>query len=66
MGYLSEASLLTATALFALLTGASRKNVEFQLKDYLRKSFRKSIAVIEKRHPNLWSTIHAIDLSEWA
>ncbi len=64
-GYLSELALTTAYALMTLLTDSDRNLAMIELKPYLQKPFNSALQVIEKRFPDLASSIEAIDLSEW-
>ncbi|MDB5704490.1 MAG: hypothetical protein JWN66_1606 [Sphingomonas bacterium] len=64
-GYLSENALVTALALFVLLSGTDAAAAERDLKDYLRKPFRAALAVIRRGYPHLAASIAAVDLGEW-
>lgn len=65
-GYLSESALVTGLALFVRLTDTDPKHASGALKDYLRKPFSRALKAIDKRMPNLWPALVAIDLKEWA
>ena len=64
-GYLSELALTTGLALFVRLSGADAKEAERELKDYLRSPFRKALRAIDRLHPDLRSSLAAVDLAEW-
>jgi hypothetical protein len=65
MGYLSELALTTAYALFVLITDADRKMAETELKPYLHSPFRKALAAIEKRAPDVRAAVEQVDLGDW-
>jgi hypothetical protein len=65
-GYLSESALVTGLALFVRLTSSDPKQASDALKDYLRKPFGRAVKAIDKRMPDLWSALAAIDLEGWA
>jgi hypothetical protein len=52
-GYLSERSLVTATALFVRTFGHDPDIAERSLKPYLAKDFRKAIKHIDWKYPDL-------------
>ena len=65
-GYLSEQSLVTATALFSALHGHDTADAEAALKPYLRKDFAKAREAASRDFPNLQATLAEIDLAEWS
>jgi hypothetical protein len=65
MGYLSELSLVTAYALFVILSRADREVAEIELKPYLKSPFKKALAAIDDRLPNLAAALELIDLADW-
>ncbi|MEL6529754.1 MAG: hypothetical protein AAGK01_03955 [Pseudomonadota bacterium] len=65
-GYLSEQSLLTATALCAALHGHDAAEALSQLKPYLRGDMKKAIKAIAHDFPDLSATLDRIDMREWA
>lgn len=65
-GYLSEAALVTATALSTCLGGGAREPVEAMLKSHLRRPYRKALTAVRQRLPKGASDLAAVDLSEWA
>lgn len=64
-GYLSEQSLVTATALFARLHGHNAKMAEAGLKPYLRSDMRKAVKAVAREHDDLDRTLRSIDLADW-
>ncbi len=65
-GYLSEQSLVTATAMFASLHGHDTAEAERALKPYLRKDFAKARKAIDQDYPDLGTALAAVDLAEWS
>lgn len=65
-GYLSEAALTTALALYLRLHDFASAAVERELKPYLRAPFRRAGKAIGRLHPDLPASIAAIDLADWA
>lgn len=65
-GYLSELALVTGLALFVRLTNSDPKHASGALKDYLRKPFGRALKAIDRRMPDIWPGLLAIDLKEWA
>ena len=65
-GALSENAMLTALALFIRLGQADQKAAERELKDYLRKPLRKTLAALDAQYPDLASAVEAVDLGDWA
>ncbi|MBX7527469.1 hypothetical protein [Qipengyuania vesicularis] len=64
-GYLSEQSLVTATAASAALHGFDLGPAEDGLKPYLRSDLKKARKALAKRHPDLGTSLSGIDLLEW-
>lgn len=64
-GYLSEQSLVTASALAAALNGHDPKAIEAQLKHYLRGDFRKACKAIAQYYPDIEETLASVDLLDW-
>jgi hypothetical protein len=64
-GALSENALVTALALFVRLSDAAAGSAERELRDYLRGPFRKTLAVLDARYPDLAEAIERVDLGEW-
>jgi hypothetical protein len=64
-GYLSEAALTTALALFLRLHDLATGAVERELKPYLRAPFRRATKAIARLHPDLPASVAAIDLADW-
>jgi hypothetical protein len=65
MGYLSELALVTAYALFVLLTNADKNSAMLELKTYLHAPFRKALSAIVLRAPDIVAEIEQADLNEW-
>lgn len=65
-GYLSEQSLVTATALFAALHGYDAKDALPALKPYLRSDMKKASKAVAQSHPDLTVSLESIDLLEWS
>jgi hypothetical protein len=65
LGYLSELALVTAYALFVLLTDADKKIAMIELKPYLHAPFRKALAAIEHRAPDVVAEVERADLEAW-
>lgn len=64
-GYLSEQSLVTATALFAALHGYEAAEASAALKPYLRSDMKKAVKAIAKDHPDPTASLGEVDLLEW-
>ena len=64
-GYLSEQSLVTATAMFAALHGHDTAAADAALKSYLRKDFAKAKKAVGADYPNFATTLSNVDLTEW-
>ncbi|MEM8725808.1 MAG: hypothetical protein AAGE86_09845, partial [Pseudomonadota bacterium] len=65
-GYLSEQSLVTATALFAALHGYDANQGLPGLKPYLRGDLKKASKAIARSHPDLPASLSSIDLLDWS
>lgn len=65
-GYLSEQSLVTATALYAAKFGYEADDALAQLKPYLRGDMKKAARAIAHNHPDISASLDKIDLREWA
>lgn len=64
-GYLSEQSLVTATAMFAALHGHETADACGSLKPYLQKDFGKAGKAIAQDFPNFGESLGQVDLAEW-
>ena len=64
-GYLSEQSLVTATAVFAALHGYDVETAIPSLKPYLQKDMKRAGKAIAQLHPDMAETLRAFDLQEW-
>jgi hypothetical protein len=65
-GYLSEAALVTATAVFQRLAGRDPLEAERWLKDYLARDLRKAAKGLAKRYPSMEAAVEAVDQFEFA
>lgn len=65
-GYLSEAALVTATAIFQRLAGREPAAAAPHLKPYLQKVLKAADSALAKRHPDMAASVAAVDLSEFA
>lgn len=64
-GYLSEQSLVTATALFASLHGYAPGPIQSSLKRYLQKDFGKAVKAVAQDFDDLSAALAGIDLLSW-
>ncbi|MEP2737041.1 MAG: hypothetical protein ABJP34_12185 [Erythrobacter sp.] len=65
-GYLSEQSLVTATAMFAALHGHDTADARGLLKPYLQKDFVKADKAIAQDFPDFSRALGEVDLMQWA
>jgi hypothetical protein len=64
-GYLSEQSLVTATAMFAALHGHDTGPAADALKSYLKSDFKKANKAIRHDFPQFAKALSEVDLAEW-
>lgn len=64
-GYLSEQSLVTATALFAALHGHSAEAATPYLKPYLQSDYKKASKAISRDFPDVSQALGQVDLAQW-
>jgi len=65
-GYLSEQSLVTATALFVALHNHEAATAAAALKPYLKSDFKKACKVVRHDYPDLAASLSEVDLAEWS
>lgn len=64
-GYLSEASLVTATAMFASLHNYDLEEAYSVFKPHLQKDLRKAAKAIRAEHDDFASHLNEVDLLQW-
>ena len=64
-GYLSEASLVTATAMFANLHQYDLQDAYNALKPHLQKDLRKAAKAVTAEHHDFASHLNEVDLLDW-
>ena len=64
-GYLSEAALVTATAMFVRLFAIDPALARAPLKPYLQKDFAKALKYLDWRYPAIAGDLAEVDLSAW-
>ncbi len=65
-GYLSEAALVTALAIFQRLAGRPPSEAATHLKPYLQKVLKSADKALAKQHPDMVASVNAIDLADFA
>ena len=65
-GYLSEAMLVTAFAMYELLAGRDPMAAAPWLKAYLASDLKRAVKYLQHAHPNLIDDVMAVDLAEYA
>lgn len=65
-GYLSEQSLVTATAMFAAVHGHDTSNAIDAFKLYLKSDFKKAWKAVRHDYPDLAASLREVDLAEWS
>jgi hypothetical protein len=64
-GYLSEAALVTALAVYLRLTGGDPAEATPHIEDYLRKVLSKADAWLARHHPDTAAAVEDIDLDPY-